>query len=220
MNQNLNVVAFTRGLLVQKADAQVHHDRLRSELEAATLQAELMKLGFILNQAAYKHLTKWRAEDAARYFNDILPTAKELVGANRSYRPFYVNFPQEVMDTPTSVLMLNALVHYWSNGQWEPEQELAQRGISFEKTEFRPIKLVSLAEFKQVFTRLVSVNVALTPGDRELVEWFVKMYGQDLLLPDRVPFKETLCLLASFGLDVPVKNHHGRLANCSFHQWW
>ena len=204
-NENLNVVAFTRGFLVQKADEYIHQDRLRNELEAATLQAELMKLGFILDQAAFTHLTKWRAEDAARYFNEILPTAKELVGAKVFYRPFYVNFPAEVMDMPDYQLLVNALGHYWSNGQWEPPQELAERGIAFEKTEFRPIKLISLAEFKQIFKHLVSLNVALAPADRELVEWFVKMYGDDLPMPSRVPFKETLCLLASFGLDVPVK---------------
>jgi hypothetical protein len=203
-NQNLNVVAFTRGLMVQKDDEYIHQDRFRNELEAATLQAELIRLGFILDQAAFAHLTRWKAEDAARYFNDILPTAKELVGAKRSYRPFYVNFPSEVMDTPSYQLIMNALVH-WSNGQWEPPQQLVQRDIAFEKTEFRPIKLVTLAEFKQLFIKLVSVNVALAPADREVVEWFVKMYGHDLSMPARVPFKETLCLLASFGLDVPVK---------------
>ena len=205
LNQNLNIVAFTRGLLVQKDQEQIHSDRLRNELEAVTLQAELMKLGFILDQAAFNHLTKWKSEDSARYFNDILPVAKEMVGAKRSYRPMYVNFPREVMDTPSYQLMLNALAHYWSNGHWEPEQELAERGIAFEKTEFRPIKLVSEPEFKQIFTKLVGVNVALAPNDRDLVEWFVKWYGPELPLPKRVPFKETLCLLASFGVDVPVR---------------
>lgn len=205
INQNLNVVAFSRGLLVQKDTDQVQAEGLRNELEATTLQAELMKLGFVLDQAAFTHLTKWRAEDAARYFNDILPLAKELIGARRSYRPMYVNFPREVMDTPTFQLMINALSHYWSNGRWEPEQELAERGVAFEHAEFRPIKLVTEPEFKQIFTKLVSVNVALAPGDRDLVEWFVKWYGHDLPMPKRVPFKETLCLLASFGLDVPVK---------------
>lgn len=205
LNQNLNIVAFTRGLLVEKDQEQIHTDRLRNELETTTLQAELMRLGFVLDQPAFTHLTKWKGEDTARYFNDILPVAKELVGAKRSYRPIYVNFPREVMDTPTFQLMVNALMLYWSNGQWEPPQQLAERGIQFEKTEFRPIKLVSEAEFKQIFTKLVGLNVALAPGDRDLVEWFVKWYGHNLPMPKRVPFKETLCLLASFGLDVPVE---------------
>lgn len=204
-NKNLNSVAFSRGLLVQKDQEPVYGTRLNNELEATNLQAELMKLGFVLDQPAFTCLTKWRAEDVARYYNDVLPVAKEIVGAKRAYRPMYINFPQEVMDTPTFQLMMNALMHYWSNGQWEPEQELAERGVAFESTEFRPIKLVSEAEFKQIFTKLVGVNVALAPGDRELVEWFVKWYGADLPVPQRVPFKETFCLLASFGIDVPVK---------------
>ena len=205
LNQNPNVVAFRRGLLIQKDQDQIHSEGLRNDLETTTLQAELMKLGFMLDHAAFQHLTKWRSEDVARYFNDVLPAAKELVGARRQYRPLYKNFPQEVMDTPTYQLMLNALMHYWSEGKWEPNQELAERGVAFEQTDFRIIKLVTEAEFKELFKKLVGVNVALTPDDRELVEWFVKWYGPELPMPKRVPFKETLCILASFGVDVPVK---------------
>jgi hypothetical protein len=205
LNQNPNIVAFSRGLLIRKDQEYRYSKGLRNDLETTTLQAELMQLGFMLDQAAFTHLATWTTEDAARYFNDILPVAKELVGAKRGYRPFYRNFPRQVMDTPTYELMMNALRHYWSNGEWEPQQELAERGVAFEKTEFRPMKLVSETEFKQIFKQLVGVNVALTPGDRELVEWFIKWYGHDLPLPQRVPFKETLCILASFGLDVPVK---------------
>lgn len=204
-NQNPDVVAFTRGLLIKKEQDHLYSESLRNDRETTTLQAELMRLGFMLDHEAFMHVTRWRPEDAARYFNDVLPVAKELVGAKRSYRPFYKNFPRDVMDTPTFVLMLNALQHYWSNGQWEPNQELAERGVAFEATEFRPIKLVSEAEFKQIFNKLVRVNAALTHDDRQLVAWFVKWYGHDLPIPKQVPFKETLCILASFGLDVPVK---------------
>lgn len=128
-----------------------------------------------------------------------------MVGAKRDYRPFYVNFPQQVMDLSTLELYMNALNHYWSNGTWEPPQDLVERGMAFENVEFRPIRLTTEDEFKRLFTKLVSVNTALTPADREIVEWFVKKYGDDLPMPTTVPFKETLCLLASFGADVPVK---------------
>jgi len=201
-NESLQVMAFRQGLLVDLGTPCTVPDKAF----AATMQAELMRLGFMLDAAAFERLGKLAREEALHYYNEVLPVAKELVGAKRSYRPFYVNFPDQVMEMSTFELYLNALQHYWSAGAWEPEQELAERGIAFENTEFRAIKLVSEDGFKQLFTKLVSVNAALTPGDRSLVEWFVKYYDvANLSLPDKIPFKETLCLLASYGVEVPVK---------------
>lgn len=101
LNQNPNIVAFSRGLLIRKGQEHTYSQGLRNDLETTTLQAELMQLGFMLDQAAFTHLAKWGIEDAARYFNEVLPVAREMVGAKRGYRPFYRNFPRQVMDTAT-----------------------------------------------------------------------------------------------------------------------
>jgi len=200
-NESLNVVAFRRGYFVEPG---MGASGPGNELIVASLQAELMKLGFMLDADLYAHLKRSAPVQVSRYYSEILPIAREMVGAKRDYRPFYVNFPQQVMDLSAFELFATAMRHYWSNGTWEPQQDLAARGVSFENTEFRPIKLTTEDKFKNLFTKLVSVNTALTPADRELVEWFVKKYD-DLPMPAAVPFKETLCLLASFGVDVPVK---------------
>lgn len=201
-NEVLNVVAFRRGFFVEP---RMGVNGGGNELIVASLQAELMKLGFMMNTDLYAHLKRVAPDQVSRYYAEVLPVAKEMVGAKRDYRPFYVNFPQQVMDMTTFELFMNALQHYMSEGAWVPPQDLVERGMAFENVEFRPIKLTTEDDFKKLFTKLVSVNTALTPADRELVEWFVKKYGDDLPMPAAVPLKETLCLLASFGVDVPVK---------------
>jgi hypothetical protein len=175
------------------------------ETIAASVQAELMKLGFMFDEASYARLKRVSKRWAVAYYNEVLPVAKEVVGAKRGYRPFYTNFPQQVMEMSTAELYVNAMLHYWSEGTWEPDQNLTKRGVAFESVEFRPVRLISEDDFKQLFTKLVSLNISLTEADKKLVDWFVRKYGRDLEMPPAVPFKETLCLLASHGLDVPVK---------------
>lgn len=202
-NKNsLNQIAFRRGQLVTWTDRVQGQNNVSA---VASLQAELMNLGFVLDPSACAYLKQVPVELLAKLYAEILPVAKEMVGAKRNYRPMYRNFPEQVMEMSALELFLNAMAHYESEGTWEPPHELAERGVAFENTEFRTIKLTSEEEFKQLFVKLVSINSALSPADRELLQWFIEHYGTDLPLPESVPFKETLCLLASYGLDVPVK---------------
>lgn len=200
-NGSLYAVAFRRGFFVPRAD----YMKAYPEQTALSLQAELMKLGFVLSADAYSKLVLMPEEDIISYYEEIIPVAKEMVGAKRSYKPFYVNFPQQVMDMSQFDLFMNAIIHYWSNGTWEPDQELENRGIKFEKTEFKKIELTDEQKFKKIFAKLVGINSALTPEDRELVGWFVEAYGDSLEMPSSIPFKETLCLLATHGLNVPAR---------------
>lgn len=45
----------------------------------------------------------------------------------------------------------------------------------------------------------------MTEQDKETVAWLIDTYGGQRTLPKVIPFKETLCILAANGLEVPVK---------------
>jgi len=199
VTESLNAVAFKRGYFISQRNGN------ENELLALSLQAELMRLGFMFSSDAYESVKGLSREQIVAYHDEIVPIAKALVGAKRNYRPFYVNFPQQVMEMSNIELFFNAILHYWSDGTWEPPQELTERGLQFEHSEFRLVTLKTEDEFKADFTKLVSVNSALTDADKTLVEWFIGHYGNTLSMPRHVPFKETLCLLATRGLNVPVK---------------
>jgi len=172
---------------------------------AASLQAELMNLGFILEETAYKAACRSSKEWISDFYAEIIPSIKKKLGGHRAYKPFYRNFPTQVMEMSDLELFLNAVTHYMSGGKWEPSQKLKQRGIAFEKTNWKKIKLGTEKDFKGVFTRLCSINQSLTEPDKETIGWFCEKYKDGLVLPENIPFKETLCILASKGFDVPVK---------------
>ncbi len=198
-----NTIAIDKGLIVVPPAAPGSGEDNRRL--AASLQAELMNLGFMLDETAFAAAcagpTGWLVE----YHREVIPHLRKRVGAERDYRPFYRNFPAQVMETSEAELFFNAVLHYWSGGAWEPPQVLRDRGFAFENVSFKPVRAATLAEFHGLFTRLAAAPQALTPRDREIVEWFADHRRGSITLPDNIPFKETLCVLAAKGLDVPVK---------------
>jgi hypothetical protein len=194
-----NTVAIQRGLVL------IPESNGDNRQIAASLQAELMNLGFMLDTSAFEAACKAPREWLIGYHNEVIPCLRKRLGADKAYQPFYGNFPTQVMEMSNLELFVNAIIHYWSNGLWEPPQVLRDRGFAFENTEFRLVTLGTDKDLTQVFTKLVSINQSLTEQDKETVAWLIDNYKGELAIPASIPFKETLCILAAKGLDVSVK---------------
>jgi len=193
-NMTKNIIAFKKGFVVKQAKTASYQEQM-------SIQAELMQFGFILNKEALESVS-------VSWFEEVLPFIKKSLGASKSYKPFYKNFPTQVMEMSDCELYMNAIIHYFSLGTWEPEYELIERGFKFENVKFKTIKLGNEQKFENIFTTLVSINQSLTEDDKSIVEWFVENRVNkvvNLVMPETIPFKETLCMLASYKLNVPVK---------------
>jgi len=188
-----NRIAFQKGILVPSTDTIA----FATKQQSMTIQAELMKFGYMLTEDALKAVT-------VEWFKDVFPFLKKNLGVG-NYRPFYENFPTQVMEMSHAELYWNAIIHYMSNGTWEPTYELKDRGFEFENVKFKMIELGTEEDFALIFTRLVGINQSITPNDKLVVEWFAFHYTGKIVMPSSIPFKETLCALASLGLEVPVK---------------
>jgi len=174
---------------------------------AMTVQANLMQYGYMLSQEALNYFSLASRADIINFNDEVVEFLKENMGGRYDYEPMYKNFPQEVMSMSDSELFWNQIIHYLSNGQWLPSSIEMERPVKFENIKYTVLEFVSEERFMQIFTDLCSINTSLTPVDKVIIEWFCKEYSGSInnLLPKEVPFKETLCALASFGLDVPVK---------------
>src|SRR5271157_3281459 len=134
MKLTKNIIALKKGFIyIPDSEERIFDNGLLVN----TVQAELMQLGFMFSKKAYKEL-KWYSEDfIISYYNEIIPYLKQSIGASKNYCPFYVNFPTQVMDMSIEELFINAILHYWSDGEIEPLQELKERGLAFEHTEYK-----------------------------------------------------------------------------------
>jgi hypothetical protein len=179
-------------------------DRPAGEVMAMTVAAELMQFGYVTDPDALTMLKNASREDLEKFHNETLTYLKDITGANRNYRPFWKGFPEEVMEKSELELWFHQIIHYISNGHYEPNEWTKERPTAFENSSYTVLSAGTEDEFLNIFTDLVSVNQSLTPQDLREVRWFAENI-EDLRLPKVIPFKETLTTLASLGVKVPVK---------------
>lgn len=153
------------------------------------IQAEAMKLGFIFTEEAVIALASNINE-----YGDIFNTLIELVGANKVWKPFYQNFPNEVFEKSDVELYLNAIVHYMSEGTWRLEEKPSEKVPTFEKVNFKKIGVCHENDINQLFKAIVNSNGSITDFDKQVIVYAVKNWDKSWMLEAEIKFKETLCL--------------------------
>ena len=199
-----SVIALQKGMFY--IDSRAPESGKAPDLAIAyTVQAELMQLGVMLDERAFSCLSLLTSEDIIRYHDEVIAYLTYIKG-DGDYRPLYDGFPQQVMELSETELFFNAILHYWSGGEWVPNAYTKSKPTAFEHPTYKMLRPCSEAEFNQIFTDILSVNQSITPMDKEVVKWFL---GNDVvgeiesLIPANIPFKENLCFLLSItaGLD-------------------
>jgi hypothetical protein len=193
-----NIIQFRNGFVNLPNDSQNNHSM------ALTITAELMQFGYLLDQNAINNIKSSNSINIVNFHNEVITWLKKMTGSERTYRPFWSGFPEEVMEKTEEELWTSQIIHYISFGSYLPNEWSKMRPTAFEQPNYTILKAGDDTLFDAIFTDLVSVNQSLTRDDLETVKWFVES-GRDLILPNTIPFKETLCTLAMMGVKVPVK---------------
>ncbi len=174
----------------------------------ASLQRELEQVGYALSQDVLDRVTSWDTATIAAFRQRLLADMRATLGAHRELRPFYRNFPDEVMELSEAQRYVNARIHYWTLTR--PGGDPDPRPPATNVPRPRLIELGSSADRDGIFTQLVRAKTAFSPQDREDVDAFVLHHRDAIakLLPDAVPSKENLAyvgarLLADTGIGVP-----------------
>jgi len=164
---------------------------------ACSLNAEFMRLGFVMSDKLMNSIGSLSEDEIKFLATDAINVLKEMKGADVNYTPMYPNFPKQVMEMEEVELYMNAILHYWTCGEWKPEYYKLPRDFELESHKLKRIDRVTEDEYKDVFTKLVSSNDSLSVYDKEIVEWFLNYYYlKDLTFPDTIPYKETMCIVA------------------------
>jgi hypothetical protein len=163
----------------------------------ATALKNLEGLGFTLSPALLARVQTLSVTAFLHLYDELLPVLRQLVGANVAYRPFYPNFPAQVMDAPAGELYLNALLHYLT--LWRPDMPQHERPPLLERTDLTVIDLSEADDLRQIGRQLLAANASLSAQDRADVVWLLTAYCDrlDTLLPATIPQKETIALVAS-----------------------
>lgn len=93
----------------------------------------LSDYGFILDKAGVDRLCTADRKDIEKWYYKTAEKFAEMAGANHEYRPFYPNFPEEVLELSDAELLYNQVIHYitvaigdvmgCTEAGWMPEEE-------------------------------------------------------------------------------------------------
>lgn len=164
-----------------------------------TVCAEMIALGFTLSKDLYVALASLSKDKLSATLDELFEALNYLKGADVEYQPMYPGFPQQVIDSENGELYFNALLHYWTFGEWLPEFEPIKRPKSPESYKLHEIGLASESDLLDLFPRLLSSADSLSEEDKAIVSWFINQESlcDKLVYPDDIPFAETRCVVAA-----------------------
>ena len=116
-----------------------------------TIMKNVEALGYTFSKELFETLQTQTKEDLQKFYLELIPMLKKLVGADVVYKPMYPNFPESVMETEYIDLFINAIVHYWSGGTLYPYEEKNERLPLFEETKVRVIDLGTKEDLYDIF---------------------------------------------------------------------
>jgi len=83
---------------------------------ALSFNENINSLGYSMDEKMVNVVATLPVTEVEKLSNELIPILKEMVGANVTYRPFYPNFPKQVIEMKWIDLYINA---YFTTGQTE-----------------------------------------------------------------------------------------------------
>lgn len=163
---------------------------------AMALQAEVMRLGYILSQDLLDQISRLSDARIKELYDSTVRTLRNMVGDDVEHVAFYPNFPRQVMEASSIELFFNAVLHYWTYGQWRPQYEKEARVPEFEHVNFTEIGVAGTEDLMVLAAEILSANASVTDEDREMISNIMSNTAEAAFaehVPDEIPFKETLC---------------------------
>lgn len=165
----------------------------------ASVLMNLESLGYGLSAELTADCGRMTLEQLTDFHNGLMECLAKSKGAHKRFEPMYPNFPRQVMDMSKARLYLNAFAHYLTAGRFRPKTAKVERPPLVEDTDVQIIERGTVEEFESMFRQLASSNTSLSEEDKQDLQLFIELYGNDVLrlLPDELPNRENKAFLVA-----------------------
>ena len=183
----------------------------------ATSAHILMSRGYLMSDKLVKAIlaSNMTAVEAAHYCESIIRNIDNIYGY-RLYKPFYSGFPQEVMDADNSTLIINAILHYMTNGKlvpnanvvediYEPIVKMLDRSINLDADDVRILDVCTMDDFYEMCNNLMMSTTSINEYDKDLLRFIVKNYSH--LIPSDMTHKENKAVVIAEMLNNGIMEH-------------
>jgi len=190
------------------------------EMKLITLTKELGKFGYSLSPKALMYLSD---SDMTDIINETLPYLQEQFYPGTKWCPLYPGFPEQVISKTEKELWDEQHELYASmkkdgdgpvdyskfieKNSWYTDSELndllkASEDRGHDRQEYGAM---TEADLLGVFKSILSSGNSLHAETREELVWFLENYP-DEKLPEKIPFKETMCVVMKYRPDYSVND--------------
>ena len=128
----------------------------------------------------------------------LIPMLKALRGADVTYKPMYPNFPQQVAEASDAELFVNAILHYFTAGQWMPEYKSEPRMPLLNAGKKTVLSIGNENDLGEILVNLCASKTSLSRQDLEDIKTIFAAYPALIeRLPDVIPMKENAAYIAN-----------------------
>lgn len=205
----INEMLLRRKNKVNLPKRSVEHEAGRAEKAmAVSIVKNVESLGFTFDKELFENLLTYPKNEIEMFYTDFIAKLKPLVGADKEYNPMYPNFPRQVAEASDAELFINAILHYWTFGEWMPEYEKDEHMPLFDETKLTVLTVGNTNDILDIFKNLVSSKTNLSAQDKADIEEIIATYSNFYdYLPDEIPLKENVALIGKLILNkAAIKN--------------
>ena len=204
------LIAFNRKkIYVSNTKPEIPNEGLMRRI--LTISEELKEFGYGFDEETVLRLTDGDLEDI---HDEIIPYLQDYYHTSygKDFKLLYPGFPQQVIDLDDYELWINSkkiydegvtvdqfIENYYNDHE---KEELINNSPDKKLNLLKPI---TEEEFVKIPNEIMISANSLSDTTKEELVWFLKNY-KDLQIPERIPFKETLCIVMRYKEDYIPAN--------------
>lgn len=167
-----------------------------SDAYIGTFLRNIYDLGYGASPDLINKLRTLNNDQLEDLYKDVIGNLKKVTGADKNWEPMYPNFPKQVMEMDEAELYINALIHYFGKyflGEVIlPSYPKEERFPIFEDVNLKILDIGTEQDIHEVFSNLMKSPTSISQEDVDNLNGYFHYYGQDVVIPERIPHKEIL----------------------------
>lgn len=208
------LIAYQRGKLYVSLDQPAERTEER-KAKLLALSKELFDFGYTLSPEAVLYLSEKDMEDV---FNEVLPKiAEKFTPRGTKWQPLYPGFPNQVASMSELQLWENQHELYdtmdydafLAKNPWYTEEEdkkaLENGAHRLLSPNERVLGVLREKDILDIFKSILNSGNSLHVDTREELKYLLSEYP-DFELPEKIPFKETMCIVMANRKDYEAKD--------------
>ena len=218
---NFSIIAFSKGYLYlnsenfEKYSSQILNNEIVFNAEEhscfdtkkVSIQAEVMRYGYMFDEQCLAMIEYMPDEDIIKYCSDLSEYLGNTYG-NGEFNSLFGDFPATVLNMDIRTFYTEQILHYLTGGLIPMNNEAGSEKYSNLlcniHDEYKLIRLANTNIMCDLCKDICSAQQSLTSYDKDAVLYFcnnmLDLPGNidiHTIIPENIPFKETLCMLAS-----------------------